>query len=50
MDTYSFVMCVYMNSFILHISYIINNFKKKDKSFTLFITYSIYGITYFNLF
>ena len=28
-------------------SYIINNGKKKDKCFTLFTTYSVYGITYF---
>ena len=33
---------------VFHISYIINNGeKKKEKCFTLFTTYSVYGITYF---
>ena len=33
---------------VFHVSYIINNGeKKKEKCFTLFTTYSVYGITYF---
>ena len=37
----SIYVCMY------YTSYIINNGKKKDKCFTLFTTYSVYGITYF---
>ena len=32
---------------VLHVSYIINNVEKKYIYFTLFTTYSVYGITYF---
>ena len=41
-NTYYFAMCMYICIHVLHISYIINNEKKKDKCFTLFINYILY--------